>query len=349
MWLPSLESLILPLLVLASAYIASSEVALFSLSKFQIRVIRENIPNAFTHIQKLLSDPPGLLITTLMINEILNVSISNILVRMTRDNWNFIDNKLGLPEWLAVGITSVLITAPITLIFCDMLPKYTGIRMNHIIAPVTCGTMHWAYRLFLPLRWISKMIVLAFSGKSAPEPSSGDLDIKEEEFIQLAEEGARQGNIKQSELDLIKSVFDLDDRKIIEIMTPIDEVYSLPAHLRLTEAIIKLGKQRYNRIPIIETGSKKIIGILYSKDLFVAQLKSDFTQKTIDSLMMPPTYAPETMQLNTLFRNMKNQNAHMAIVKSRNGGDLGIVTMHDLLDVIFESINEGAQDDSWYL
>ena len=46
------------------------------------------------------------------------------------------------------------------------------------------------------------------------------------------------------------------------------------------------------------------------------------------------------MQLNTLFRILKNQRIHMAIVQDQKGETLGIVTMYDLLEELFEDIDE---------
>jgi CBS domain containing-hemolysin-like protein len=42
------------------------------------------------------------------------------------------------------------------------------------------------------------------------------------------------------------------------------------------------------------------------------------------------------MRLNTLFRKFKQQKIHMAIVKNTIGEVIGVVTMSDVLDALFE-------------
>ena len=74
----ALELLILIALIRTSAYMAASEVALFSLSRFQLRYFRERCRSEASHASsRLLADPGGLLVTILVVNEILNISISS--------------------------------------------------------------------------------------------------------------------------------------------------------------------------------------------------------------------------------------------------------------------------------
>ena len=65
-------------LILLSSFLSASEVALFSLSRFQMRRLREHFRLAYFRIKRILSDPPGLLLTILIANEIVNVTFSTI-------------------------------------------------------------------------------------------------------------------------------------------------------------------------------------------------------------------------------------------------------------------------------
>ncbi|MGZ3709912.1 MAG: CNNM domain-containing protein, partial [Bdellovibrionota bacterium] len=75
----SLELLICALLVAISAFMAASEIALFSLSRFQLRSLKEHFRPSYRMIKDLLSDPGGLLITILVVNEVLNISLSALI------------------------------------------------------------------------------------------------------------------------------------------------------------------------------------------------------------------------------------------------------------------------------
>lgn len=73
------EILLIVALIFASAYMAASEIALFSLSRFQLRALRERARSDHRKIKRLLGDPGGLLITILVVNEVLNVAISTLI------------------------------------------------------------------------------------------------------------------------------------------------------------------------------------------------------------------------------------------------------------------------------
>ena len=59
---------------------------------------------------------------------------------------------------------------------------------------------------------------------------------------------------------------------------------------------------------------------------------------SVDAVMRKPLFVSPTMRLNTLFRKFKQQKTHMAVVQGNSGDALGIVTMSDVLDTLFEDI-----------
>lgn len=75
----SYETLLCVFLVGISAYMSASEIALFSLSRFQLRTLKENFRPRYRKIKNLLADPGGLLITILVVNEMVNIALSAII------------------------------------------------------------------------------------------------------------------------------------------------------------------------------------------------------------------------------------------------------------------------------
>ncbi len=341
-----LELLVCSLLILCSAYVSASEIALFSLSRFQLRFLKENFRTVHRKIKRLLSDPGGLLITILVVNEVLNIALSARIAKFISKSHYAIPNSLGnFPRWAFEAILEILITSPIVLFLCEATPKVIGARANKLVATATVGGLTFIYKLFKPVRFLLKHLIrfllssiyfIFRNKKNEPQNQQNSTILKESDFILLVEEGHKEGAIQENELELIKNVFELDNTTIAEVSTPLSQVLSLSVHTSLKEALIAVRSQRYSRIPIIGSNKKEVVGVLYSKDLLRSKLQPEISQTTVATLMRKPYFVYPTMKLNSLFRNFKQRKTHMAIVKNTTGEVTGLVTMSDVLDALFE-------------
>lgn len=338
----SLELLICSVLILLSAYISASEVALFSLSRFQLRSLKENFKQAHRRIKRLLGDPGGLLVTILVVTEIVNIAISTLIAGAVSRNlesdsasftlWGLLDHPI--PEWAFTTVIDTLIATPIILFFCEITPKVIGTRINQLVAPLTVGGILMIYRIFRPIRAILKILVRLIS---RPHTHPMNPILKESEFLMLLEEGHKEGAIKETELELIRNVLELDNTSVSEISTPLSQLLTLPVNTTLSGALTAMRSQRYSRIPIVSIQNKKeIVGVLHGKDLLRSKLMPEGPSASVATLMRKPFFVSPTTQLNLLFRKLKEQRLHMAIVKASNGDAVGVVTMNAVLEALFE-------------
>lgn len=348
----SLELLACVVLVATSGFLSASEIALFSLSRFQLRYLRDNFRFAYRRIKTLLSDPSGLLVTILVANELVNVSFATIIAEVIARRWESEDGGwsaalptalVGIPDWLLQAVVGMLITTPLVLLFCESTPKVMAARMNQLIAPLTSGPLLLVYRLFAPARFVLGKSVGLLARSLGEKTNQLDLDsssrrLREEEFLLLLEEGHREGNVHANEVELIKNVFEFDDTKVGEIMTPISEVFCLPANAPLIDAITTLQKNFRSRVPVIGTSKTDVRGVLHAKDLISAKLNPKMSGARVDVLMRKAFFVNTQTRLNTLFRKMKANQSHLAVVLDDNDRTAGIITMNDLLEELFEDI-----------
>lgn len=361
----SLQLLVCALLVSISAFMSGSEVALFSLSRFQIRSMKERSVALHRRIKRLLSDPGGLLITILFINEIVNISLSTLITEAVSESWDdsifsglfhwLKGTGLDLPDWFVQSIAGTFITVPIVLLFCDITPKVFATRANQPIASLVSGPLGWIYDALRPVRWLLKLIVNAFTrgitritrtGSQNPATEKGDVPLlREEEFLTMVEEGHKEGAVHESEKELIHSVFELDDTRVIDVFTPLSKVQALPEETTIEAALASLKTKRYSRIPIYKSNRRHITGILYAKDLLLAQVSPDLSPSTpVSKLMRKPLVANPSAKLNNLFRRLKQHQTHIAVVEGRPGEAAGIITMSDVLDELFEDFLSGGEE-----
>jgi len=337
-----LELLLCALLIFCSAYISASETALFSLTRFQLRFLKENFRPVHRKIKRLLSDPGGLLITLLVVNEVFNIALSALITKtVSKSHYSVPHSLSSLPNWAFNAALGILISTPIILFVCEITPKVVGARANKLVATLAAGPLTLIYAVFKPVRFILKHIIMMISNTTT---RSDEPILKESEFLLMVEEGHKEGAIQENELELIRNVFELDNTSVSEVATPLSQVLSLPATTPIRDAFSAIRSQRYSRIPIVGANKKEVVGILYSKDLLRTKLNHEVEIAPVATLMRKPHFVSSTMKLNHLFRTFKQNKTHMAIVKNSLDEVVGVVTMSDVLDALFEDLFADADE-----
>ena len=333
---------------------AASEIALFSLSRFQLRYLKEHFRTTHRKIKRLLSDPGGLLVTILVVNEVVNIALTSLVTEVIARSQLPIPGRFSnMPRWAFEMILGTAITAPAILFLCEITPKAIGARINQLIATLNIGPLTVVYDIFGPIRYLLKQLIRIFviqenithPSKHPTEASRKQSPIlRESDFLLMVEEGHKEGAIQESELELIKNVFELDNTIVADVSTPLSQVLSLTVDTTVKGALIAVRSQRYSRIPVLSTNRREVVGILYSKDLLKSKLEPQLSSTSIAALIRKPFFVSSTMHLNALFRKFKQQKIHMAIVKTPEGEISGVVTMSDVLDALFEDLF--TEDDS---
>ena len=355
-----LEFLVCVALAGISAWLSASEIALFSLSRFQLRSLKERFRMSHRRIKRLLADPTGLLITLLVVNEMVNVGLSSIIAKSIaqapKPQWALM---LPIPSWALSTLLGLCVATPIVLILCDVTPKVIASHANRLIAPLTVGPLTVLYDVFKPVRVTLTAIMGRVAALTTPKserkasvPENEEKPdrklLRESDFLLMVEEGHKEGAIQQSELDLIRNVFDLDDTAVADAFTPLPRVQTLHEKTTLKSALNMMRSQKYSRIPVTATHAgpsrRQVVGVLYSKDLLRAKLEPQLMNLTIDTIMRRPLFVSPSMRLNSLFRKLKQQKTHMAVVQGPGGEALGIITMHDVLDALFDDFLPDDQE-----
>jgi len=334
-----IELLVCLLLILTSAFLSSSEIALFSLSRFQLRFLRDHVQAAtFRNIKRLTQDPGGLLITILVLNEVVNIGLSSLITKSIAQQSG---RPLDSSHWILDLLSGTGITTLIILFACEITPKVVGAKASQLISTLSSKPLSAIYDLMKPIRWLLKTMV-SFTSRKLQDDHGGDslknAKLKESEFLLMVEEGHKEGAIHQSELDLIQNVFELDDSRVEAILTPLNQVHTLSMDTTIKAALSTRRSRRYSRIPITTPNRRQIVGVLYTKDLLRAKLEQDMMNHPVSDLMKKPLFVHPSMQLNALFRKFKGQRTHMAVVQRPSGETVGVVTMDDVLDTLFGDI-----------
>ena len=125
-------------MVAVCAFFSATETALFSLSRFQLRQLRQDNSDRFHRIRFLLDRPAALVATALLGNELANVLLSHLTAKFYED--------INLRAW-QVTIVNLLTVMPLVLLFGEITPKVIGTKANITILGFFLAPFWWFYRI----------------------------------------------------------------------------------------------------------------------------------------------------------------------------------------------------------
>jgi CBS domain containing-hemolysin-like protein len=313
-------------LVSCAFVLSSSEIAIFSLSRMQLKKIKDQSEPLFRRIRTLIHDSMGLLITVLLFNEIVNITLASILTSSI-----VAPLQLNLRNSTILG---VLITTPIILICCELTPKVIASKANQMIISTFLPLV---YPLYLSMKPLVSLIRIFL-----PQQPIRELhQLHEEDFMILAEEQAETGHLHETELELIKNVFEMDDQRVEQIATPIKQILTIPSTATFEQASQIILKERiYSRIPVYEKSKDDIVGVISTKDIVELKIRPELKSQNILGIANEPLVVAGTMTIDALFRKMKAKKVQVAFVKNTAGKITGMISLQDILDLLIEEAFE---------
>ena len=139
---------------------------------------------------------------------------------------------------------------------------------------------------------------------------------------------------------MIHSVFELGDTIVREVMVPRTDMVFVEHDKSLRQALSLALRSGFSRIPVVGENLDDVAGIAYLKDLVTRTHEHPESEsaETVDSVMRPATFVPESKPIDELLREMQARQIHMAIVIDEYGGTAGLVTIEDILEEIVGEI-----------
>jgi putative hemolysin len=304
-------------LVLLSALLAASETALFALVRMEHT--RAQLEGAVQHaLDRLMARPLESLILIIGLNEGSNVFAECLAT-------TFLITWLGQPAGAYAAVPLMLV---VVLLFCDITPKTFALGFPGGVARITARPLSVVADVVHPFaRWFTP----------ASEPPRLEA-VSEEEFKALLRVSEVQGEVKPQERELIHKVFDFGARRVVEVMTPREKIFSLDIDTPPDRLVSEITGHHFSRMPIYRGSPDNVIGILHAKDVVTRRLES--TPLRLDRLIRPAYYVPPGKPLGELFDEMRRGRFQLALVVDEYGRVLGLITLEDLLEELFGEIRD---------
>jgi len=317
------QIIILIVAIVLSGFFSGIETAFFSLDRLRIKHLLKEKRSGAKTVEKLKSNPQRLLTTILIGNNVANIGASAIATSIA----------IQFAGSYAVGIATGIMTL-IILIFGEITPKSLAVKHNETVALMVSKPLLILQTILLPISFLFESLANLITGSKKERPI-----VTEEEIKTFVSVGAEAGQVKATERELIHRIFRFDDLNASEIMVPKPDMILLNANDSIKEHVNFFIKMPHTRIPIYEKNKDKIIGVVHVKDVLKAIYHKRINKK-LRSLMKPIFFVPETKKLDTLLKQFKIRNQHIAIVVDEYGVVTGLITLEDVLEEIVGEIQD---------
>jgi putative hemolysin len=324
--------LVMAVLLLCSALISGSEVALFSFSKKELDDFKKSENLSERKIFELISQPKQLLATILIGNNFINISIV-LISTLVINKWLKTD-ELSTNVLLLIQL---VVVSFLILLFGEILPKVYASVNGIKVARLMAFPLSFLNKVF----YIPNKLLLSSTSfidkritKKGIDFSANDL----EHVLELTQDEDTTADEKK----MLEGIVKFGNTDVKQIMVPRLDMFAIDISTPYKTVLQEIVENGYSRVPVFEETSDNVKGILYIKDLLPHLEKDNFKWA---ELIRQPFFVPENKKIDDLLRDFQNDKIHIAIVVDEYGGTSGLVTLEDIIEEIIGDISDEFDDD----
>lgn len=350
-----MELLIIFLLVIINGVFAMSEIAVVSSRKTRLqRLADDGNARAATALE--LADDPNRFLSTVQVGITLVGILAGAfggatIARQLQNTLQRSDLLQPYSNALAFGLV-VLFTTYLSLVIGELVPKRLALLNPEKIAIAIAQPMRLLSVVAAPVVSLLSLSTTAILRLIGARPSDEPI-ITEEDIADMVIQGAEAGVFEIDEQQMVLRVFELDNLRVDEIMTPWTEIVWLDMEDPLTVNLQKVSSFRFSTYPVCKGQLDQVLGLVHIKDILQRCLKNETIR--LQQMVVHPVFVPESQPVSLTLRTFKHTGSHVALVIDEHGSIDGLVTLHDVLEAIVGDVDTDApqatqrQDGSWLI
>ena len=339
----TIKLLIQVALIALNAFFAASELALVSLNEAKLRRQAENGDKKAETLLKIVEQPTGFL-STIQVGITLAgflgsafaaESFSGVLA-----NWLYYgcDLKfLTVAAWDTVAVIFItIVLSYFSLILGELVPKRVAMRNPEGFARKVCGVIAGLTKVLKPVVWFLSVSTNGVLRLCRINPNESTEVVSEEDIMGLVDAVEEQGEIDNDTKEMIENVFEFDNTAVSEIMvrrSDMTVIYETDTPEEILKTMLESGLSRF---PVCGENTDDVKGILRAREYLFAVHENPAC--SLSDVIREAKFVPDTIPANILFKEMRENKIHMAIVVDEYGQTAGLVTMEDLLESIVGNI-----------
>jgi len=322
------------LLLVGSGFFSSSEIALFSLPTHQVdAMVEDGLPGARA-VKSLKEDPHRLLVTILVGNNMVNITMSSISTTIVGSYFD---------AGTAVIVSSLGITSMV-LVFGESAPKSYAVENTELHARRVARGLKIVEKPLWPLITLFYYLTSIVNKVTGGSPSIESTYISRDEIRNMIQTGEREGVLDEEERQRLQRALRFTDATAKEVMTPRLDMAAISSEATVAEAIETCIQYGHARLPAYEGSLDNVTGVFDIRDLEDSNYDA-FADLEVEDVVSPTLHVPESKNVDDLLSEMRENRLHMVVVIDEFGATEGLITMEDMTEEIVGEILAGDEDD----
>ena len=248
-------------------------------------------------------------------------------------------NAAPLQQWGAPIAFSFLTLT----LFSHYIPRAFALRFHNSYAIPAFYAYNLLSWLLMPFSWLFSSLQSALLSLLKYNEKLAFLSEEDKARITADEDDTEALN--EEEREMIRSIFDLSETTVDEIMVPRIHVTAADINADLQTVLTLVREEAHSRFPVYKETVDQIVGILYVKDILSWLSEHKPEEWDLASVMKKCHYVPMGKKVNDLMKEFKAKHMHLAVIVDEYGGTAGIVTMEDILEEIVGDIQDEYDEE----
>src|SRR6056297_2360483 len=329
----ALGILMILMLLVGSGFFSSSEIALFSLPTYQIDAMVEKGEHGARAVQALKDDPHRLLVTILVGNNMVNITMSSISTTIV---------GFYFDAGTAVLVSSFGITSMV-LLFGESAPKSYAVENTELHARRVARGLTIVEKVLWPLITLFYYLTSAINKVTGGDSSIESSYVSRDEIRNMIKTGEREGVLDEEEQQILQRTLQFTDASAKEVMTPRLDMAAISTDATVEEAMQECMRAGHARLPVYAGSLDNVIGVFDIRELEDSDYDA-FADLEVDDVVNPTLHVPESKSVDDLLSEMRENRMHMVIVLDEFGATEGLITMEDVLEEIVGEILVGDEE-----
>jgi len=246
--------------------------------------------------------------------------------------------SVGVPESISHTIGFIIALSIITylhVVFGEMIPKALALQAPESVSVRLNPLMRTFSMLFKPMVAVLNSIAFALMRLlRIPEPDKLLSLHTSDELTIVTDESAESGELGALQRDLIRNIFELDERPAEEIMVSRSHIVAIDTDAAAAEIEQLLVDSPRSRYPVIDGDLDHVVGLLHVKDFIRVTHGGTFT--SVSDIARPVPAVAASTSAEDLLDRFKQANTHAALVIDEFGATVGLVSLDDVIAEVME-------------
>lgn len=226
-------------------------------------------------------------------------------------------------------------------VFGEMIPKALALQSPEKVSLRVNVYMRVFGLVFRPMVAVLNAIAPALMRLlRIPEPDHRLALYTSAELAIVTDETADSGQLGVMQRNLIRNVFDLDERTVEELMTSRSRVEALDIDTTPETIMARIAESERSRYPVFDGSLDRVVGVLHVKDFIRAQQRNG--SLALRDLLRPIPVLTASTDVDQALQRFRRERTHAALVVDEHGGTLGIITMDDVIAEVMDDADDSA-------